>query len=118
MAECAQIGLFQVPTRYVSIRSLKFFLTCKSLFSSHIAYLVLIAPLSVVRMLDFRNRPSGFKQSMTSSLIYSLSGFVDVVLFIWAKPAFGMESNRRIDSIIDTEVDGSIGVSDIYLLNT
>jgi hypothetical protein len=65
-----------------------------------VAYLVLIAPLSVVRFLGFRNHPVNFQITISSGLIFSLSGFVDVLLFIWAKPAFGVERGVNNDRMM------------------
>jgi hypothetical protein len=55
-----------------------------------LAYLVLVAPFSVVRFLEFShiNIESGGVLAVAS--LFALTGVVDVVLFIGAGPAFGM----------------------------
>jgi hypothetical protein len=55
-----------------------------------IAYLLLIAPLSVVRFLGFRGHTVSFRVTMGAGLVFAFSGLVDVMLFFWARPAFGV----------------------------
>jgi len=59
------------------------------LFFSHTAYLVLITPLSIVRFIEFRDNSVGFQAVVAVGFIWALSGLVDVILYLWVKPAFG-----------------------------
>jgi hypothetical protein len=53
---------------------------------------MLIAPLSVVRFIGFRN-PVPFEATIFVGCFYAFAGLVDVVLFYWARPAFGVSSS-------------------------
>jgi hypothetical protein len=67
-----------------------------------LAYLVLIAPISIVRFMGFRGHSVTFQTTITAGLVFSLSGFVDVVLFYWAKPTFGVtpvETSIRVEGL-------------------
>jgi len=54
---------------------------------------MLIAPISIVRFIEFRENSVAPGGVMTANFIFCLTGCVDVVLFYWARPAFGVDSS-------------------------
>jgi len=59
-----------------------------------LAYLVLVAPLSVVRFMQFNDIDIGSGGVLAVASLFALTGFVDVILFIGAGPAFGVNFDR------------------------
>ena len=65
--------------------------------NAFLAYLVLVAPFSVVRHLEFRpvhHIKITSTDTIAVSTLFALTGLVDVILFIGAGVAFGIDFGK------------------------